>query len=69
MVKVFTLSIGTMMVLRVEVLQSTALLEVTTITGPLTVEVVGGDGGNVDNTVDGVNCTDPVAVAPVVFYG
>lgn len=37
----------------------TVLLEVTTITGPLTVEVVGGDGGNVDNTVDGVNCTGP----------
>jgi hypothetical protein len=37
----------------------TVLLDVGTIASALTVEVMGGDGGNVDNSLDGVNCAGP----------
>ncbi len=34
-------------------------MEVTTVSSPLNVEVKGGNGGNVDNTFDGINCVGP----------
>jgi gliding motility-associated-like protein len=37
----------------------TVLIDAAIINGPLTVEVAGGDGGNVENTIDGVNCVGP----------